>query len=281
MQAMWYVRFGCANHALAKPFKLRIWRWIMKMISFAVSISLGVALLLAASAGSQAAEIVVLSSVGVRAVLQEVGPQFEQATKHKLIFQFATAAELKAQIERGEAFDVAILTAAGIDDLIKQNRLASATRVDVAKSGAGVAIKKGAPKPDITTAEAFRQTLLAAKSIAYSAQGATGPNMRKIFERFGIVEEMKAKTTVVSGITAAEAVAKGEAELGFTQISEILPVEGAVLAGPLPPEVQVYTIFTAAVAASTKSPAAAQAFIKFLASPAAAPIVKAKGMEPG
>ena len=105
--------------------------------------------------------------------------------------------------------------------------------------------------------------------------------MRNIFERFGIVEEMKAKTTVVSGITAPDAVAKGEADLGFTQISEILPVEGAVLAGPLPPEVQVYTIFTAAVAASTKDPAAAQTFIKFLTAPAAAPVIKAKGMEPG
>ena len=252
----------------------------MKMLSFAIFTTFGVAMLLAPSAGSQAAEIVVLSSVGVKTVLEEVGPQFEQATKHKLVFQFATAAELKARIERGEAFDVAILTAAGIDDLIKQTKLASATRVDVAKSGAGVAIKKGAPKPDITTAEGFRQTLLAAKSIAYSAQGATGPNMRKIFERFGIAEEMKAKTTVVSGITAPEAVAKGEAELGFTQISEILPVEGAVLAGPLPPEVQVYTIFTAAVAVTTKDPAAAQTFIKFLTSPAAAPVIKAKGMEP-
>jgi molybdate transport system substrate-binding protein len=253
----------------------------MKMLSFAVFTSFGMALLLAPSARSQAAQIVVLSSVGVKTVLEEVGPEFEQATKHKLVFQFATAAELKAQIEKGEAFDVAILTAAAIDDLIKQTKLSVATRADVAKSGVGVAIKKGAPKPDIATTDGFRRTLLAAKSITYSAQGASAGIMRNIFERFGIAEEMKAKTMIVSSITAPEAVAKGEGELGFTQISEILPVEGAVLAGPLPPEVQVYTIFTAAVAASAKDPAAAQAFIKFLTAPAAAPVIKAKGMEPG
>jgi len=117
----------------------------MKMLSFAVFTSFGVALLLAPSAGSQAAQIVVLSSVGVKTVLEEVGPQFEQATKHKLVFQFATAAELKAQIERGEAFDVAILTAAGIDDLIKQTKLASATRVDLAKSGAASPSRRARP----------------------------------------------------------------------------------------------------------------------------------------
>jgi molybdate transport system substrate-binding protein len=251
------------------------------MLSLAVLTSIGMALLLAPSARLQAAEIVVLSPVMLKTVLEEVGPQFEQTTKHKLVFQFGQSAGLKAQIERGEVFDVAILTAAGIDDLIKQTKLASATRVDVAKSGVGVAIKKGAPKPDIATAEGFRQTLLAAKSITYSAQGASGAIMRKIFERFGIAEEMKAKTTVLPGPTIAEAVAKGEAELGFTQISEILPVEGAVLAGPLPPEVQVYTIFTAAVAVSTKDPAAVQTFIRFLTSPAVAPVIKKRGMEPG
>jgi molybdate transport system substrate-binding protein len=247
-------------------------------LSFPLFTSLGMALLLATNARSQGAQIVVLSSVGIKAVLEEIGPEFEQATNHKLGFQFATAAELKMQIEKGEAFDVAILTAAAIDDLIKQAKLAVATRADVAKSGVGVAIKKGAPKPDITRTEGFRQTLLAARSITYSAQGTSGGIMRNIFERFGIAEEMKAKTKIVSSITAPEAVAKGESELGFTQISEILPVEGAVLAGPLPPEVQVYTVFTAAVSASTKDQTAAQAFIKFLTAPAIAPVIKAKGM---
>lgn len=253
----------------------------MRMRSLAAPTSIGFTLLLALGAGPQAAEIKVLSSNGVKTVLEELAPQFEKATGHKVVFRFAPAAELKAQIEQGEAFDVTILTAAAIDDLVKQGKLDAATRADVARSGAGVAIRKGAPKPDIATADAFKRTLLAAKSIAYVGQGATGANMRRIFERFGIAEEMKAKTKLLSGISAADAVAKGEAELGFTQISEILPVEGAELAGPLPPEVQVYTVFPAAVGTSAREPAAAQTLIKFLTAPGAAPVIKTKGMEPG
>lgn len=236
---------------------------------------------LAISAGSQAAEIRVLSSNGVKTVLEELAPQFEKTTGNKLLFEFAPAAQLKAQIEKGEGFDVALLTASGIDDLIRQGKLAAGTRADITRSGAGVAIRKGAPRPDIATAEGLKRALLAAKSIAYVAQGATGTTVRKIIERFGIVDEMKAKTKPLSGTSAADAVAKGEAELGFTQISEILSVEGAELAGPLPAEVQVYTVFTAAVGTNAKEGAAAQALIKFLTAPAAVPVIKAKGMEPG
>lgn len=253
----------------------------MKIVSLAALTSTGFALSLAFSAGSQAAEIKVLSSNGVKTVLEELAPQFEKATQHKLVLRFAPAAELKAQIEKGEAFDLTVLTASAIDDLIKQGKLAAATRADVTKSGAGVAIKKGATKPDIATSDAFKRTLLAAKSIAYVGQGATGVTMNRIIERFGIAEEMKGKTQRLSGISAADAVAKGEAELGFTQISEILSVQGAELAGPLPPGLQVYTIFSAAVGADAREPAAAQAFIRFLTAPAAAAIIRAQGMEPG
>ena len=228
-----------------------------------------------------ASEIKVLSTNGVKTVLEELAPQFEKATGHKLVIQFAPAADLKAQIEKGEPFDLTILTAAAIDDLIKQGKLAAATRANIANSGAGVAIKKGAPKPDIATADAFKRTLLNAKSIAYVGTGATGANMRKIFERFGIAEDMKAKTKLLAGISAADAVARGEAELGFTQISEILSVAGAELAGPLPPEVQIYTVFPAAVGASAKEPEAAKSLLDFLRTPAAAAVIKAKGMEPG
>lgn len=228
-----------------------------------------------------AAELKVFSTNGVKSVLEELAPQFEKATGHKLIIRFAPAADLKGQIEKGEAFDLAILTAAAIDDLIKQGKLDAATRANIANSGAGVAIKKGAPKPDIATADAFKRTLLNAKSIAYVGTGATGANMRKIFAQLGISEDMKAKTRLLSGISAADAVARGEAELGFTQISEILPVAGAELAGPLPPEVQIYTAFPAAVGASAKEPVAAKSLLDFLRTPAAAALIKAKGMEPG
>jgi molybdate transport system substrate-binding protein len=229
----------------------------------------------------QAVEIRVLSTNGLKAVVEELGPQFERATQHKLAVRFAPAAELKGQIEKGAAFDLAILTAAGIDDLTRQGKLAAPTRADVAKSGAGVAIRKGAPKPDLSTADAFKRSLLAAGSVAYVGTGATAANMRKIFERLGIAAEMKAKTRVLSGISAPDAVAKGEAELGFTQISEILPVAGAELAGPLPPEVQIHTIFSAAVGVRAGQAAAAQSFLRFLTAPAAGSVVRAKGMEPG
>jgi len=122
--------------------------------------------------------------------------------------------------------------------------------------------------------------LLAAKSIAYVGTGATGSNMRKIFEQLGIADDMKVKTKLLAGISAADAVANGEAELGFTQISEILPVAGAELAGPLPSELQVYTVFPAAVSASARQAAAARSLITFLTAPAAVPVIKAKGMEP-
>ena len=240
----------------------------------------GFAALIFLTQAASAAEIKVLSTNGVKTVLEELAPQFEKATGHKLVIRFAPAAELKAQIEKGEAFDLAILTAAAIDDLIKQGKLAAATRANIANSGAGVAIKKGAPKPDIATADAFKRTLLNAKSIAYVGTGATGANMRKIFERLGIAEDMKAKTKVLSGISAPDAVARGEAELGFTQISEILPVAGAELAGPLPPELQIYTVFPAAVGASAKEPAAAKSLLDFLRTPAAAAVIKVKGMDP-
>ena len=151
----------------------------------------------------------------------------------------------------------------------------SRSRARASRSG------KARPRPDIATAEAFKRALVAAKSIAYVGTGATGANMRKIFEQFGIAEEMKAKTKLLAGASAADAVANGEAELGFTQISEILPVAGAELAGPLPPGVQIYTVFPAAVGVGAKDSTAAQAFIKFLTAPGAGPVIRAKGMEPG
>ena len=238
--------------------------------------------LLAAAAGAlQAAEIKVFSSNALKSVLEELAPQFEKATGHKVATQFAPAADLKARIDKGEAFDVAILTAALMDDLAKMSRIAVGSRIDVARAGAGVAIRKGAPKPDLTSAESFKRALLQAKSVAYVGTGATGATMRRIFERFGIVEEMKAKTKLLSGVSAAEAVARGDAELGFTVISEILPVAGAELAGPLPPEVQVYLVFPAAGAASAREPEAALQFLRYLKTPEAAKVIRAKGMEPG
>ncbi len=251
----------------------------MKMHSLMAPGYIGFALMMALSAGSQAAEIRVLSTNAVKTVLEELGLQFERTSGHKLAFRFAPTAELKAQIEKGEPFDVAILTAAAIDDLIKLARLAGATRSDVARSGVGVAIRQGAARPDLSSAEAFKRALLQAKSITYTGAGFTGPNLRKLFERFGIAEEMKAKTRLAPG-NAAQAVSRGEAELGFTQASEILHVAGAEFAGPLPPEVQIYTVFTAATGTGARDAAASRAFVEFLTAPAAVPVIRAKGLEP-
>ena len=226
---------------------------------------------------SWAQSLTVLSSNATRAVLQDLGPRFEQSTGAHLALSFANSADLKARIEKGEAFDVAILTSPLIDDLIKQGRLSASGRADIARAGAGVAIKQGAKRPDISTPDALKRTLIAAKSIAYVGQGATASIVRGIFDRFGIAAEMNAKTKLV--LFAAEAVAAGEAELGFTQISEILPIAGAELAGPLPAGLQVYTVFGAAVAVNSKQSTVASTFIKFLTSPAAASIINAKGMQ--
>ena len=222
--------------------------------------------------------IAVLSSNATKAVVEELAPQFEKATKQKVVLKFANSAELKARIEKGEAFDVAILTAPLIGELVTLGKLAAASRTDVARAGAGVAIHPQATKPDITTVDALKGALINARSIAYVRQGATAVVMKAIFEKFGLTEAMNAKTVFVD--SAAHAVAAKEAELGFTQVSEILNVPGAVLAGPLPPEVQVYTTFQAAVSATSPASAAARAFITFLTSASAAAVITAKGMEP-
>jgi len=213
--------------------------------------------------------------------LEKLAPEFETATKHKLVLQFAPAADMKGRIEKGEPFDLTFLTSVAIDDLIKQGRLVAATRTDIAKVGAGVAIRRGASRPDMTTTDTFKRTMLGARSITYVSTGATGATMRKAFEQLGIADEMKAKTRLVSGISAAAAVAKGDAELGFSVISEILGVEGVEFAGPLPPEVQVYLVFPAAVSSNARSPDAAESFIRFLTTPTAVSVIRAQGMEPG
>src|SRR5262245_2893968 len=230
--------------------------------------------------GAHAAEIKVLSSNALKTTLEELGPRFEKTTEHKVVFTFAAAAELKKEIEKGAAVDVAILTAPGVDDLIKQGKLAG-SRTDVARSAAGLAVRKGAPKPDISTTEAFKRTLLNAKSICYVEQGGTGIYLKSLLERLGIAEELKAKTKLLPSTNpAAKAVANGEAEIGMTQISEILPYAGAELVGPLPAEIQLVTVFSLGVAPAPKDAGATAALIKFLTSPDAAPVFKAKGLDP-
>ena len=198
----------------------------------------------------------VVSTNGVRLALERAGVEAD----------FGTTADLKARLEGGEPFDVVILTATAIDDLAQKRIVLAETRAEVGRSGAGVAIRVGARRPDLSSAEAFRRTLLAAKSVAYVGTSVTAGYLRDIFKRLGIVREMKAKSMVLSGVLAAEAVAKGDAELALTQISEIVDVPGVELAGPFPPDLQVYTVFTAAVSPTAREPKAARELVARLAS---------------
>jgi molybdate transport system substrate-binding protein len=254
----------------------------MRMVA-AIAIAAGVSMLAFVGAGAaSAAEIKVLASNALKSTMEELAPQFEKASEHKLVITFGAAAEIKTSIEKGAPVDVAILTTAVTDDLVKEGKLTAAGRADIARSGAGVAARKGAPKPDISTTDAFKHALLDAKSIAYVEAGATAPYIKSLFERLGIADQIKPKLKPQpTSNPAAQAVANGEAELGITQISEILPYAGAELVGPLPAEVQLYTVYPAAVAAGTKAPDAANALIKFLTGPAAVAVLKAKGLSPG
>jgi molybdate transport system substrate-binding protein len=229
---------------------------------------------LALSAPSHAAELKVLSTNAMKTVLEDLAPKFEQASGHKLAITFLTSAQATAQIEKGAVVDVAVITDGGADDLIKQGKLAA--RTPVARSGIAVAIQKGAPKPPLASADDFKKMVLAAKSIAWVEQGASGIYLKGVFERLGIADQVKAKLKPVKA--AGEAVANHEAEIGFTQVSEILPYAGAEVGGMLPPDVQSFTSFSLAVRAKDSEPAAA--LVKFLKTEAAADVIKAKGLEP-
>jgi molybdate transport system substrate-binding protein len=248
----------------------------MTMKSMAAAAA-GLAVVLASATAAGAAEVTALISNALKSTLEELAPQFEKATEHKLKITYGSTDPLKARIEKGEAVDFTILGEGAIDDLVKQGKLVAATRAVVARSGLGVAIRKGAPKPDLGTTEAFKRALINAKSISYNERGLTGVYLKGLFERLAITDVVKAKFKDGPG---AELVAKGESELGLTQASEIAPVPGAELAGPLPPEIQQYTVFPAGVGASAKQPDAARALLKFLASPDAIRVMKAKGLEP-
>jgi molybdate transport system substrate-binding protein len=257
--------------------KTTVWEETMKIQRLIAPI-VGSALALLAS-GTQAAEIKVLASTAVKTTLEELAPQFEKATGSKVDITFAPAAALKVKIDEGAAFDVAILAAS------VTNSLAGSGKIDmpattIAHSGIGVAIRKGAPKPDISTTEAFKQTLLNAKSIGFTGAGATGAYLKTLFEKLGIADDLKPRLKPLQG-AAGEAAASGEVEIGMTQISEILPYTGAELLGPLPPDIQSYTYFSAVTSSSSKEADAAKAFIKFLAAPSALAVIKGKGMEPG
>ena len=227
-----------------------------------------------------AAEIKVLSSTALKGVFSDLGPQFEKATQNKLSLTFGPAAVVKAQIDQGTAFDVAILTVPLTDALVASGKVDSSTRMIVARGGLGVAIPAGAPKPDISTPEAFKRMLLSASSIGYNGQGASRAATDAIFVKLGIADDLKPKIKLVH-TTASESVIHGDVAVGLGPMSEMLNSSGVEFVGPFPAELQWYLILPASVATASANRDAAVGLIKFLTSPAAGSVLKAKGMEPG
>jgi len=230
---------------------------------------------------ASAAEVKVLSAPAMRGAMNELGLPFERATGHKLVIQYGLAPWFRQRIDAGETFDVAIFTPAVIDDLTKQGKIAVGTRANIARSGLGVAVRTGAPKPDISSIDAFKRMLLNAKSVAYTGEGTSGTYFLGLLERLGIAAEMKAKLKPMAAGAVGQSVVTGEAEISVIPIPSILVVPGAELVGPLPSELQTYIEFIAVVRMGAKETEAASALLKFLTTPEAAAVLKAKGMEPG
>jgi molybdate transport system substrate-binding protein len=237
--------------------------------------------MLAVMAGSTV-NIKVISGGAFKQVLNALAEQYQNASSNTLDLIYRTVGQHLQLIKSGdEPFDVAVLTPEAINGLIKDGKVVAGSRADLARTGIGVVVKAGTPLPDISSVEAFKRTLLAAKSVAYidpAAGGSSGIYVGKLLERLGIAKEINAKAKLIHGGAVAAHIAEGEAEIGIHQISEILPVKGVVLVGPLPAEIQNFTVYSAGVGTAAKDGAAE--LVKFLAGPHARPIIEAKGMEP-
>ncbi len=232
--------------------------------------------LLAFEECAQAAEIKIFTSRAIATVLEKIGPEFERTHGHKLNVISGFSPIFVKQINAGEPFDIVVSPPSTIDSLIKDRHILADTRTNLVRSGFGVAVRAGAPKPDLGSVEAFKRALLSAQSIGY-IQTAGVP---QLIERLGMADALKPKTTIPSTDIVTELVAKGEVELGVVVITQILTTPGVELAGPLPREIQYYITFTAGVGANSKSPEAARELIKFLIGPTAIPVIQAQGMEP-
>ena len=240
-----------------------------------------VAALLLPAGPAASAEIKVLTAGAMKSVVLALQPGFEAGTGHRLVIDNDTVGGLTKRIEGGEAFDIAIVSPAAIDTLAGKGKIVPGSRAVIAKVGVGVAGKEGAPKPDLSSIDAFKRALLAAKTVAYidpASGGSSGIYVAGLLGRLGIADDIKPKERLQAGGHVAEKVAKGEAEIAIHQISEILPVKGVTLAGPLPEEIQNYTVYAAGLSAAARDPTAAQAWIAYLKGPAAAATLEGSGM---
>ena len=234
-----------------------------------------------AASPASGAELKIFGSRVTKMIVEDIGPQFERATGHRLVVLTDVAAVMKRRIEAGDPFDLAVLVNFQTDDLIEKGKLVAGTRSDIMRAGIGVAIRRGAEVPDIGTIEAFKRTLLAAKSITYLKEGASTIYLERLFVRLGIAEALRAKTIKPETESVSESVAAGDVELGIIVIPNILSVPRAQLVGSIPEEIQSYIVFTAAVATDSLNQQAARDLISYLRSPAAISAIKAKGMNPG
>ena len=230
-------------------------------------------------------EIRVMASGGFTAAYNEVIPEYERTTQNKVVTSYGASMggapdSIPMRLQRGEPADVVILASTALDELIQQGKVVPGSRVDLVRSVIGMAVRTGTPKPDIRTVDALKRTLLQAKSIAYSASASGVYLSTELFPRLGIADQIKDKSQRIESERVGTVVARGDAEIGFQQISELLSIEGIDYVGPLPPEVQRVTVFSAGVAVGSKDPDAARALIKFLSSPAVAPAITKSGLEP-
>jgi len=240
--------------------------------------------LLAVGGAPQAAELKVLATVALKGVMDELGPMFERESGHKLAMHYGTSAMLRKQLESNEYFDVAMLTPPeAFDEMVKQGRVAANSVTRFVSTRVGLAVPAGAPKPDIGSAEALKQALLAARSVGYSDPalgGTSGVHAKALIERLGIADQLAGKVKVGPVTAVVEMIAKGEVDIGFAQLSEIAAERRVQLVGPLLPPFDKSTLVSLGVRSDSKESAAARVLANFLASPAAVEVVKARGMEP-
>ena len=237
------------------------------------------------SGAASAAEICVMISGGLTAAYKVLVPEFERATGHKVLTAYGpsmgtTTNAIPVRLERGEPADVLIMVGYALDNLAKEGKVIPDSRVELVKSPIGIAVKSGAPKPDISTADALKRALLAVKTIAYSDSASGVYVSTEMFDKLGIAEAMKDKARKIPATPVGEIVARGDAEIGFQQVSELKPVEGIDIVGPLPDELQKITVFSAGIASVSKEPEAGKALIRFLGSPAARAEIVKSGMDP-
>jgi len=227
-----------------------------------------------------AAEIEVLSTQATQEAYAELVAQFEKVTGHKVKTDFTGTLNVQKRLAAGESFDLIIMAAPAIDEQIKLGKAVAGSRVDFAKSGTGVAVRKGAPRPDIGSVETLRKTLLSAKSIGYST-GPSGVYMLTVFEKLGVADQIKGKLKQTpSGVFVGTLIASGETEIGFQQIAELVHFPGVDYVGPLPGELQRMTVFSLGTHAGARHAAAAKELVKFLTAPAASGVIRKHGLEP-